>query len=266
MYAGIDVGSVSSKTVLIDDNGKVIAFAIIPTSYNREECGRRVFQLALEQTDDPGGEVKNIVATGYGRKALSFSNDSVPEIVCHAEGTKALFPEVRTIIDIGGQDSKVIELDEQGSISKFEMNDKCAAGTGRFLEVLSEGILNVTIEELGPLSLKSTEPCTLSSVCTVFAESEVISYLSSNKKREDIAYGLHRAIAKRVIGMGHGAQIKYVPSVCFSGGVAKNAGVVKTIEEELRQKVIVPEQPQMTASLGAAILAKKKRIGNPTTD
>jgi len=265
MYAGIDIGSVTSKTVIIDGNGSILAFAVIPTTYNREECGARVFQLALDRIGDPECEVKNIIATGYGRKAISFSNDSVPEILCHAEGTKALFPEVRTIIDIGGQDSKVIELDEQGRISKFEMNDKCAAGTGRFLEVLSERILNITIEEIGPLSLKSNEPCTLSSVCTVFAESEVISYLSSNRKREDIAYGLHRAIAKRVIGMGQGAQIKYSPPVCFSGGVAKNAGVVKAIEEELRQKVIVPKQPQTTASLGAAILAQRKRIGHSTT-
>jgi len=262
MYVGIDIGSVTSKTVIIDGNGNILAFVVIPTTYNREECGRRVFQLALERTGNPECGVKNIVATGYGRKAISFPNDSVPEILCHAEGTKALFPEVRTIIDIGGQDSKVIELDEEGKIKTFEMNDKCAAGTGRFLEVLSERILNIDIEEMGPLSLKSANPCILSSVCTVFAESEVISYLSTNKKREDIAYGLHRAIAKRVLGMGQSAQIKYILPVCFSGGVAKNTGVVKALEEELGKNVIVPKHPQITASLGAAIFAKKRCTGN----
>lgn len=218
----------------------------------------------MQQIGIPEGEVKNIVATGYGRKSIPFSNDSVPEIVCHAEGTMALFPEVKTIIDIGGQDSKVIELDEEGKISKFEMNDRCAAGTGRFLEVLSERILNIEIEKMGPLSLKSNNPCTLSSVCTVFAESEVISYLSANKKREDIAYGLHRAIGKRVISMGQSAHINYTSPVCFSGGVAKNVGVVKTIEEELGKKIIVPKEPQITASLGAAIFAQRKRSGNST--
>jgi predicted CoA-substrate-specific enzyme activase len=182
----------------------------------------------------------------------------LPEIVCHAKGTKLLFPTVRTIIDIGGQDSKVIELDRDGGVIRFEMNDKCAAGTGRFLEVLTERILNLSLDELGPLALRSKQCCTLSSVCTVFAESEIISLLSEHKAKEDIAYGISKAIARRVIGMGAGGQISYNEPIVFSGGVARNIGVVKAIEEELGKEVVTPEEPQITAALGAAIFAKER--------
>ncbi|MFH0811911.1 MAG: acyl-CoA dehydratase activase [Pseudomonadota bacterium] len=259
---GIDIGSVTSKALILDRSGTILAFAMTPTTYDREGCGRKILEMAFQQTGKSKEEVEYIVSTGYGRNSLSFTNKAVSEIICHAEGTKVLFPDIRTIIDIGGQDSKIIELDEEGRIRKFEMNDKCAAGTGRFLEVLSERILNVDIRELGPLSLKSKNPCTLSSVCTVFAESEVISYLSANKGREDIAYGLNRAIAKRIISMGRAAQIRYQKPICLTGGVAKNVGVVKAIEEELGGKVLVPEQPQITASLGAALLAKREWLLN----
>ena len=153
----------------------------------------------------------------------------------------------------------VVEVrDQYGNTVAFIMNDKCAAGTGRFLEVLTERILNITLEELGPLSLKSKSPCILSSVCTVFAESEIISLLSEKRAKEDIAAGLHRAIAKRVIGMGITGQISYDEPIVFSGGVAKNIGVVKAIEEELRRKVVTLEEPQITAALGAAILAQER--------
>nr|MCU0599988.1 acyl-CoA dehydratase activase [Desulfobacterales bacterium] len=209
----------------------------------------------LEKTGATDKYIDYIVATGYGRKALGFAHEAVTEIMCHAEGTKFLYPGVRTIIDIGGQDSKVIELDDRGFIHKFQMNDKCAAGTGRLLEDLSTRILNIDIEELGPLALKSENPCILSSVCTVFAESEIVSYLSAKRSREDIALGLSRAIAKRVISMGRSAQIKYSVPISFSGGVSLNAGVVHAIEKELGKPVLVPENPQMTAALGAAVLA-----------
>ncbi|GAI41893.1 unnamed protein product, partial [marine sediment metagenome] len=217
--------------------------------------GAEVLKLALDKIGKSEDDVDYIVSTGYGRRAFS-SDKALPEIICHARGTKALFPVVRTIIDIGGQDSKVIQLDEAGMVVRFEMNDKCAAGTGRFLEVLTERILNLPIEELGPLSLKSQNPSTLSSVCTVFAESEVLSLLSEHKAREDIAYGISKAIARRVVGMGTGGQVSYNEPIVFSGGVARNIGVVKAIEEELGKKVITPEEPQITAALGAAILAQ----------
>jgi predicted CoA-substrate-specific enzyme activase len=257
MFAGVDIGSATTKAVIIDQRGEILAFSLLPTSYDRQQSGAEVLKLALDKIQKSEDSLKYIVSTGYGRRAFASADKVLPEIVCHAKGTKFLLPAVRTIIDIGGQDSKVIELDEQGGVVRFEMNDKCAAGTGRFLEVLTERILNLSIDELGPLALKSRQPCILSSVCTVFAESEVLSLLSEHKAREDIAYGISRAIAKRVVGMGAGGQISYNEPIVFSGGVARNIGVVKAIEEESGKKVITPEEPQITAALGAAILAKE---------
>ena len=258
MFAGIDIGSITTKAVIINQQEEIRAFSLIPTSSDRQKSGGDVLELALDKIGKPRDVIKYIVSTGYGRRSFTSSDKVLPEIICHARGTKSLFPAVRTIIDIGGQDSKVIELDEEGGVSKFEMNDKCAAGTGRFLEVLTDRILNIALEELGPLSLKSKNPCILSSVCTVFAESEVISYLSEKRTKEDIAYGLHRAIAKRVIGMGTAASINYKEPIIFSGGVAKNIGVIKAIEGELGKKVTTPKEPQITAALGAAIFAKER--------
>jgi predicted CoA-substrate-specific enzyme activase len=256
MFAGVDIGAATTKAVIIE-RAEILAFSLLPTSYDRERSGDEVLKLALDKIQKQAEDIEYIVSTGYGRRAFAASDKVLPEIVCHAKGTKFLFPAVRTIIDIGGQDSKVIELDEDGGVVRFEMNDKCAAGTGRFLEVLTERILHLPLNELGPLALKSRQPYTLSSVCTVFAESEIISLLSEHKAKEDIAYGISRAIAKRVIGMGAGGQIRYNEPIVFSGGVAKNIGVVKAIEEELGKKVITPEEPQITAALGAAIFAKE---------
>jgi predicted CoA-substrate-specific enzyme activase len=257
MFAGIDIGSVTTKAVIVNEKDKVLAFSLIPTSYDRGKSGAEVLDLALGKIQKSEDGIKYIVSTGYGRRAFSSSDKVLPEIVCHAKGTRVLFPMVRTIIDIGGQDSKVMELDEEGGVVRFEMNDKCAAGTGRFLEVLTERILNLPLDELGPLALKSKQGCTLSSVCTVFAESEIISLLSEHKAKEDIAYGISKAIAKRVVGMGVGGQISYNELIVFSGGVAKNIGVVKAIEGELGKEVVTPEEPQITAALGAAIFAKE---------
>jgi predicted CoA-substrate-specific enzyme activase len=258
MFAGIDIGSVTTKAVLISEREEILAFTQIPTGYDRQQSGAAALNLALEKIGKSAGDIAFIVSTGYGRRAFPAANKVLPEIVCHARGTKFLFPAVRTIIDIGGQDSKVMALDEGGRVIRFEMNDKCAAGTGRFLEVLTERILNLPIEELGPLSLKSQNPFTLSSICTVFAESEIISLLSEHRDKEDIAYGLNRAIAKRVIAMGVGGQITFEEPVVFSGGVARNVGVVKAIEEELGKKILVPDEPQITAALGAALFAKEQ--------
>lgn len=257
MFLGIDIGSVTTKAVIIDGQPEILAFSMILTSYDREKSGTDVLELVLEKAGRSRGDIEYTVSTGYGRRSLTFANKVLPEIICHARGTNYLFPEARTVIDIGGQDSKVMELDGDGRVLRFEMNDKCAAGTGRFLEVLTERILNIPIDELGPLSLKSRNPSTLTSVCTVFAESEIISLLSEHKAKEDIAYGMSKAIAKRVIGMGAGGQISYKEPVVFSGGVARNVGVVKAIEEVLGKKVVTLEQPQITAALGAAISARE---------
>ena len=179
MFTGIDIGSVTAKAVIVGEQREILVFSIAPTRHDREKSGQEVLQAALSKIGRPKEAIKYTVTTGYGRRAFT-ADEVLPEIICHAKGTKALLPSVRTIIDIGGQDSKVIELDEEGRVIKFEMNDKCAAGTGRFLEVLTERILNLDLEELGPLSLKCQKPCIISSVCTVFAETEIVSLLSEN--------------------------------------------------------------------------------------
>lgn len=255
MFAGVDIGSVTTKAVIIDERHEILAFSLMASASDRHQSGADVLNLAMGKTGASRDDLKYIMSTGYGRRSFTWSNKVLPEIVCHAKGTKFLFPSARTIIDIGGQDSKVIELDEKGNVYRFEMNDKCAAGTGRFLEVLTERILNIPMEEVGPLSLKCKTPCSLSSICTVFAESEIISYLSENRPKEDIVCGMNRAIAKRVIHMGSAGLIGYKEPVVFSGGVAKNIGVVKAIEEQLQKRIYIPEEPQITAALGAALFA-----------
>jgi predicted CoA-substrate-specific enzyme activase len=258
MFAGVDIGSVTTKAVIINEQEEILTFSLILTSYDRQQSGADVLELALQEAGQTRDDIAYIVATGYGRRSISFANEVLPEIVCHAKGTRLLFPSARTIIDIGGQDSKVIQLDRDGGVVRFEMNDKCAAGTGRFLEVLAERILKTPITEFGALALKSTAPCTLSSICTVFAESEIISLLSQHRTKEDIAYSMCISIAKRVISMGVGGQISYEEPIVFSGGVAKNSGVIKAIEENLGKQVITPEKQQITAALGAAIFAKER--------
>jgi predicted CoA-substrate-specific enzyme activase len=258
MFAGVDIGSVTTKAVIINEQEEILAFSLILTSYDRQQSGADVLELALKEAGQTRGDIAYIVATGYGRRSISFADEVLPEIVCHARGTKLLFPAARTIIDIGGQDSKVIQLDRDGGVTKFEMNDKCAAGTGRFLEVLAERILKTPVTEFGALALQSKDPCTLSSICTVFAESEIISLLSQHRTKEDIAYSMCISIAKRVIAMGVGGQISYEEPIVFSGGVAKNSGVIKAIEGNLGKPVLTPEKQQITAALGAAIFAKER--------
>ena len=258
IYAGVDIGSVTTKVVLLGGDAEVIEFRKIPTQFDRNQSGEACLAAALENSGRTYDHIEMIVSTGYGRRSFTRAHENVPEIICHGRGTAAIFPDARTIIDIGGQDSKVIGIDGRGATLKFEMNDKCAAGTGRFLEVLTDRILNISIEELGPLSLKYTDPCVLSSMCTVFAESEIVSLLSENRPVADIAQGMHLAIAKRVINMGQGGQVGYRDQVVFSGGVAKNIGAVEAIRTVLKKEVYTPEEPQITGALGAALIASER--------
>jgi len=258
VYAGIDIGSTTSKVVLLNEDEIILAYSIIRNSYNLAESGREALKIALSKGGLPQNEISHIISTGYGRRTIKFQDESEPEIICHAKGTFKIIPTCRTIIDIGGQDSKVIELDERGLVKKFQMNDKCAAGTGRYLDKLAEDILQVGIEQLGEKSLKSDNPLVISAQCTVFAESEIISYLSQGKATEDIIAGMHNSLAKRVIDMGKSGFIKFKKDTVFSGGVAMNIGMVTALEHLLNQKVIIPKEPQLTAALGAALMAKKK--------
>jgi len=258
VFVGIDVGSTTSKAVLLNGDEEIVAYSILRNSYNLAESGRKALDIALSNGKLSENEISYIISTGYGRRAIGFQNEAEPEIICHAKGTVKMVPTCRSIIDIGGQDSKVIELDERGVVKKFQMNDKCAAGTGRYLDKLAEDIFQVGVEQLGEISLKSENPLVISAQCTVFAESEIISYLSQGKANEDIIAGMHNSLSKRVIDMGKSAFIIFKKDIVFSGGVAKNIGMIKALERLLGQKVIVPEEPQLTAALGAALMAKEK--------
>lgn len=257
IFAGVDIGSTTSKCILIDENKKVLAFHINYTGFNRDESGDLVLKDALMKCGKDLDDVGYIISTGYGRKAYERANKDIPEIIAHAIGTVEIMPSVRTIIDIGGQDSKVIEIDEKGMVSRFEMNDKCAAGTGRFFEVLTDRLLGIDMDDLSNLMLKATKPCIISSMCTIFAESEIISYLSQGVAKEDIAAGMSLSIVRRIIGMGKAGQMKFKEPIVFTGGVAKNPAIAKDFSDLLGKPVMTIDVPQSTAAMGAALTAIK---------
>lgn len=251
--AGVDVGSLGTKTVILVD-GEIAGFSILRTGLNTEENGLNGLETALENAGLQREDLKYIVATGYGRISAPYANKTVTEITCHAKGAHYLHPQTRTIIDMGGQDCKAIRLDESGNVTDFAMNDKCAAGTGRFLEVMAN-VFKVTLDELGPLSLKATEVLPVSSTCTVFAESETVSLLARGEKPENIIIGIHHAIANRVGGMF--SRVGVEGDVFFSGGVAKNTGMRKALEDALKVKIVEPERdPQLVGAIGAAVIAQ----------
>ena len=261
LFAGVDVGAATAKTVIMSD-GRVLSYSITPTGHSVIQATEKVTREALEKAKCSLEELDYIISTGYGRNAVPFANKTVTEILCHAIGASFLIPGTRAIIDIGGQDSKAIGVDEQGNVLNFVMNDKCAAGTGRFLEVMA-GVLDLDLEELGPVSLTSKETCKVSSTCTIFAESEVVSLRAEGKSREDLVAGIHRAVAARVVVMG--SQIKFRKETVFTGGVAKNIGVKKALEEQIGFEILVPEEPQIVGALGAALLAKAELAKSSST-
>jgi predicted CoA-substrate-specific enzyme activase len=250
--AGIDVGSLSTEAVVMDADGEVLGYSILPTGASSEMAGEKAYAEALEHASVNRDDIARTVATGYGRISVPFASRTITEITCHALGARRLYPNAATVIDIGGQDSKVIRLSSDGRVEDFAMNDKCAAGTGRFLEVMA-GALDAELEMLGELSSRSTRDIRISSTCTVFAESEVVGLIARGVPREDIVQALHRSVAERVYGMARrvGARGPYV----MTGGVAKNKGVVRAIEERLGEPIAVPDEPQIVGALGAAIAA-----------
>jgi len=252
LVAGIDVGAATAKVVILSD-GKILSYAIIPTGFDVVSAANEVTKLALEKIDHSINELEFIISTGYARNAVPFANKTLTEILCHAKGAHFLLPGARTIIDIGGQDSKVIRINESGSVVNFTMNDKCAAGTGRFFEVMA-GVLGLDISEMGPIALNSSNPCQISSTCTVFAETEVVSLRAQGRSREDLISGIHKAAALRVATLGK--MVGYERQVVLTGGVAKNIGVKKFLEDEIKMETMVPEEPQIMGALGAALLAQ----------
>lgn len=250
---GIDSGSATTKAVLVID-GKMKNHKIRPTGFDFLSASKNACQDVLTDAGIDKKDVRGIYATGYGRNSIKFADKAVSEITAHTIGVHHLYPAVNGIIDIGGQDSKIISVND-GRVTDFLMNDKCAAGTGKFLEYTAKA-LEVPIEELGNLALASTEPASITSMCTVFAESEVISLRARGFKKEDIAAGLIESIARRVAVMVR--QVGLKQNVAFVGGVAKNAGVKVFLEKELGVSLYVPPEPQITGALGAALYGVSK--------
>ncbi len=224
----------------------------MPTGFDFQKVAETVYGDALEEAGVP--QADNVVATGYGRRSITFANKAVSEITAHAKGVHFLYPDVCGIIDIGGQDSKVIVI-EHGRVADFQMNDKCAAGTGRFLEHTARA-LEVSVDEMGRLAMAAQEPASISSMCTVFAESEVITLRAQGCTKEDIAAGLVDSIARRVAAMARPMGLK--KHVALVGGVAKNEGIRAALERALDTKLFVPDEPQITGALGAALIAGEK--------
>ncbi|MBN2041950.1 MAG: benzoyl-CoA reductase [Spirochaetes bacterium] len=255
-YAGIDAGSTYVKAVLLDENENLAGYGSAITGVDAGVTAKKLIDNICSDNDINADQIEKIISTGYSRRNIEGTFETVTEIQAHARGAGWSAPEginVRTVIDIGGQDSKVIVLDEQGGVFNFVMNDKCAAGTGRFLESLSRA-LEIEVDRLGPLSLESTVPITINSTCVVFAESEVISLLVRKKKQEDIVAGIHMSLAKRIGSMARKAG--FAEGVLLTGGGGLNSGIAGALEDELLCDVNVPEYPQLNGAIGAALIAK----------
>ncbi len=252
VYAGIDIGSLSSEAVLLRGD-EVLSYSIVSTGANPQGAARRCLGKALAEAHLDIDTISVTVATGYGRTRVPFADREVTEISCHARGAHFLFPGTRTVIDIGGQDSKVITLDERGGVADFVMNDKCAAGTGRFLEVMAAA-LEMELEDMGRRSLRTKRGVPISSMCTVFAESEVISLIAEGHGGEEILRGLHDAISRRIFGMARRLRVR--AEITFSGGVAKNQAIAEALKELFGTKMNIPREPQIVGALGAALYAR----------
>lgn len=254
MYLGIDIGSSSSKAAIINNNKKLVATSVVNMGTGTkgpEEALNNVLMSANIGRED----IKYTIATGYGRVTFRDADSQITEISCHAKGVSFLMKDVKTIIDIGGQDAKVIKIDQDGKVKNFVMNEKCAAGTGRFLEVMAR-VLGCRIDELSELADKAKTDIPISSVCTVFAESEVISRLASGAAIEDVARGAHLSIAKRIMGMCN--RVGFEPVIAMTGGVALNNNIVNVLSIELGSKVIAAPYTQAVGAIGAAVFAFEK--------
>ena len=253
-FAGIDIGSTMTKVVIADSDGIITASIIRATGPEHRKLANRVMEEALSRAGLRLNDIAYIIATGYGRINVPFADKQVTEISCHAKGVHTQIPGARTVIDVGGQDCKGIKLNSKGRIVDFVMNDKCAAGAGRFLELMAD-TLGVKLEELGKLSLTARSEAVISSTCTVFAEQEVITRLAEGVPMADLVAGIHKSIATRIVGLVN--RIKIEPEVVLTGGGAKNIGLVKALETKLGMNVKIPPEPLLTGALGAAILAKE---------
>ena len=252
---GIDVGSTTTKGVLLDQDQIIQAKYLLPTGASASSAVTKVM-TALEEFSGQSLNGIPIISTGYGRSRVENAGKSVTEITCHSIGIHSLNPKIRLLIDIGGQDSKVIRIGKNGKPEDFELNDKCSAGTGRFLEVMAH-VLDVSIDELGPLALQSTNPSSISSTCTVFAESEVIGHIGSGENPADIAAGIHASMAAKIGSLAR--RVGIIQPVCVTGGVALNPAFRHYLSKQIDSELWIPEIPQLTGALGAAVIALREQ-------
>ena len=253
--AGVDSGSSSTDAVILDGEGKIVGWSIVRTGAGASAGAKRALDEALRMAQLRREDLREIVTTGYGRDTIGIGDDTVTEITCHARGAHYLDPDVRTVIDIGGQDSKVIRVDEKGTVLGFVMNDKCAAGTGRFLEMMAR-TMELSMEDMSQIGLKWKDSVQISSMCTVFAESEVVSLIARNTPTADIIHGLNLSVAGRTAGLvkrvhGEGAYM-------MTGGVARNRGIVEALCEKMGEKIRVSEYAQLCGAIGAALIAAER--------
>jgi len=264
IFAGIDIGSNTAKSVLLQSNG-ILTSAIDKVQSTPVQSAWHILNAAKKNVGLSSESISYICSTGYGRFEIPFSQMNMSEISCHGMGAFWLNPSIRTIIDIGGQDCKIIVVNEKGLIEDFKMNDKCAAGTGKSLEILAQAI-GVELDKLGSLSLKSKKPVLLTNKCSIFMELEVLEFLIQKRKKKDIAFGINDAVARRLLSMSRFVRIK--PELCITGGVSKNHGVVTRLEEYLQMKLTsLSEDPQLAGAIGAAVFAsleyqKSKETGS----
>lgn len=257
--AGCDIGSLTSKAVIMK-GGRIIESVIIKSKARPWESADEVMNIVLSRAGLAMKDIQCCVGTGYGRDKIPFVHEAVSEIACHGKGARWLVPTVRTVIDIGGQDCKALRLDDKGNMVKFITNDKCASGTGRFLEVMAK-VMHLNLDELGAMSMRSKQPVTFASACTVWAQADVIQHLNDKVPIEDIAAGVNNAMASRMSTLANNIGLE--KDVCMTGGVAKNDGVVNALEKQLgiRIKRIRREDPQIAGAIGAALFASEKASG-----
>ncbi len=260
-FAGIDIGSATTKVAIVTEDD-IIGHKVTTTGVHIEETSVGILNQILEEQNLTMDDLKGVTTTGYGRRLVSFATSTISEITANVKGAvwygRRAGVKVRTIVNIGGQDSKVIALDDNGVTKNFSMNDKCAAGTGRFLETLSR-ILELNLADIGDVALQADVPIRINSTCTVFAESEIISLLARGKKHSEIIAGAHYAIAKRLARMAR--RVGIVEEVFFDGGPALNKGLVKAVEDEMAVELYVPPAvPQVTTAVGAALIARDEYL------
>ena len=258
--AGVDVGSTQTKAIIVDEQKRIVARSLTDTGAYLVRAADRAFQTALDEAGLSRSEVEQVIGTGYGRFKVEFGDAQVTEISCHAKGAWALIPATRTVIDIGGQDTKAIKVSDRGEVLDFAMNDKCAAGSGRFLTNSAEAV-GLQVSEMGERSMAAKQPVRLSTVCTIFVESDILQYLAQGKKVEDILAGVHGSIAARTVALVR--RVGAESEVTFTGGVSRNVGIVKAVEGKLAMHVNVSPDSHYTGALGAAIFAMERVVAGP---